>query len=187
MEPNMTFNYIDLNLCSSAEKQKEKVAFYPCCGNDFYEPLNILAGQVSRVVFCDIDAARHGHFNDFKLSGKCPPSIEASFLCLDAKEALDSFAQIDVFFYRCDSSGEGGSRVGVFSEDYFLKMVSKMPKDHGVIFTDGSNCWKNTFAKIIRQQGSRRFGWRIKPIVENPIRTRRGDLWVLSVKYEGKG
>lgn len=166
---------------------KEKVAFYPCCGNDFSEPLKILKGRVNRVFFCDIKSAYHDRFSQFKMSDEYPKGIDAFFLCCDAQEALEFLGQIDVFFYRCDSNGEGGSKVCVFSEDYFLRIVSKMPQGNGIIVTDGSNCWKNTFAKIIRPQGTRRYGWRVKPIAENPIKTRRGDLWVLSVKYEGKG
>ena len=167
------------------DEAKGSVAVYPCCGQDFLEPTKIMCDSVDSIIFCDKDPTRQKNFQSFKDRQALTLDVNLEFALLDAKTFLKTIPQIDTFFYRGDSEGEGGSGLHFFSGDLFTNIVEKMPSMGGRIITDGSNCWDKTFRKMIRPQGTCRYGWRVKPIDSQPIKTKRSDLWILSVRYEG--
>lgn len=91
-------------------------AFYPCCNRDVSEPIEILAGVVDRVVFCDIDASLHKHWNRQAATTVGHNLPAAEFVVDDALTALSGLGTIHVLFYRRDSDGEGGSGLFVLGD-----------------------------------------------------------------------
>jgi hypothetical protein len=83
--------------------QKNKVGFYPCCGEDILAPLEIMRGMVNRVIFCD---KAKGNLPDQKaildqVNIKSLPRPE--IIIDDLRNVIPRLPEIHVFFYKGDS------------------------------------------------------------------------------------
>lgn len=105
-----------------------KIAFYPCCASDFSAPIRLLKGIVDLVIFCDI-----------KFYGPLPQYPMARYIRDDVRNVLKGDLKFDLFFYRHDSMGEGGSEVPLLNKHYLSQIVKHFPPEGGMIITDGSN------------------------------------------------
>lgn len=172
-----------------------RVAFYPCCGGDVEEPLELLKGYVDEIIFCDILKSGKGVKRQ---SLKSIP--KATFWHGDVIEYIDHLPLLNVLFYRCDSGGacwhvikrlrdrglptdgvigEGGSGLEIMG-DLLPLILKKFHPSGGWIFSDGSNADKR-FKSLInapnewRNRPSTGFKFRHEP--DNSFRnTTRGDL-----------
>jgi hypothetical protein len=152
-----------------------RVAFYPCCGGDIVEPLELLKPHVDEVIFCDLKLRpkRRSH-----LPTEFIP--KATFWCADVISMIDHLPPISVLFYRCDTGGrlwhrikrlrerglptdgvigEGGSGLEIMGELLPL-ILKKFHPGGGWIFSDGSNADKR-FRSIIKNPDE----WRNRPSV----------------------
>jgi hypothetical protein len=94
-----------------------RVAFYPCCSTDVAGPLELLRDFADEVVFCDVNPSLPRLWKDIA-ARIAEGSPKASFLSEDVRTAVDGIERIDVFFYRHDSDGEGGSGVFVLGNSF---------------------------------------------------------------------
>lgn len=154
-----------------------KIAFYPCCANDFTEPYSILSEIVDEIIFCDISPLAEKEFH--KQQASFP---KASFLLQDVIIALKEINYIDVFFYRKDSTGEGGSAIYFFGDHVFPLIVEKLNKDGALIISDGSNARGANWRKIKRTNGATRYGRIFKPTNDQPYIEIRGNGPVLRIE-----
>ena len=111
----------------------KRIAFYPCCSTDFAEPYDILNSLVDHIIFCDTSKSA-------KILFDSQESLfpKATFWLKDAVDAIKEINQIDVFFYRSDSSGEGGSGLFFFGDNIFPILVEKFNPKGAMIISDGS-------------------------------------------------
>ncbi|HHW19180.1 MAG TPA: hypothetical protein GXX30_09845 [Firmicutes bacterium] len=138
------------------------ILFYPCCGNDTYEPIVLFHDVISEFHFVDIASIPRLPSIDGRGSLPLRPrlvtidrydSLEVHTWVIDTspKRTLRIFCHqedgekvfrqlqnLSVFFYRGDSPGEGGSGVWWLGPDLFNAVVEKLV-DGGLIVTDGSN------------------------------------------------
>ena len=121
-----------LNTFMIKKKNIHKTVFYPCCGMDVYNPIELLRSQSSNFIFCDIKNYRNWNKSHI-------PDIQVNYLKMDAWKAITKLPQIDILFYRRDGMSEGGSGIQVLGEQYLEKLLLKFPKSGGKIITDGSN------------------------------------------------
>ena len=157
-----------------------KIAFYPCCGRDVEEPRRILAGEVDRIVLCDINPALERLWK--RVAGMTPtgdglPTTE--FWVGDALPALSRLNSIDVLFCRRDSDGEGGSRLFVLGDVFLRAVLPRFASKGGLIVTDGSNSRGNNFTRMVRSAGLVKHGWRFAASSYQPYRAQHG-LWRIS-------
>jgi hypothetical protein len=120
---------------------KKITTFYPCCGADISDPIKILGEYSSNFIFCDIRS--HRNWREIQNS-----DVPATFLRMDAWNAIEKLPQIDVLFYRRDGMNEGGSGVEVLGDDYLEKLFQKFPPNGGKIITDGSNALGHQLDKL---------------------------------------
>lgn len=152
-----------------------RVAFYPCCGGDVEEPLELLKPYVDEIIFCDL-----------KLMPKCSKDLSSEFLPkatfwrADVISIIDRLPLINVLFYRCDSGGglwyyikslrekglptdgvigESGSGLEIMG-DLLPVILKKFHPSGGWIFSDGSNSDKR-FRSLIDAPDE----WRNRPSV----------------------
>ena len=115
---------------------QRRVGFYPCCANDVREPVEILAGQVDHIIFCD-RSAQDG-WNGFRHSENFVhskfPSFE--FRVGPWRKVVSKIDPFDLLFYRRDSEGEGGSGDSAISTDALQLLFGHM-SDPCWIITDG--------------------------------------------------
>lgn len=158
-------------------------AFYPCCGTDVYEPLMITAGMVANFVFCDSGTAHLDEWTRIKPTLDLSRLPRPTFIIEDARSVLSTIARFDVFFYRRDGVGEGGSGLYLLGKRLFPRILARFPTEGGLIITDGSNSGSGLFRKMLRPQGYSHIGWhfRIAPAPEQPFLDAYG-LHVLEVK-----
>lgn len=154
-----------------------KVAFYPCCATDFAEPYKLLCELVDEIIFCDSNPTAEKEFIKVKLSYP-----KATFLLQDVIIALKEINQIDIFFYRKDSNGEGGSSIYFYGDIVFPLIVEKLNKDGALIISDGSNARGANWRKIKRTNGATRYGRTFKPSIEQPFIDIRGNGPVLRIE-----
>ena len=74
-------------------------AFYPCCATDIEEPRRLLAGMVDEIIFCDIRSHK-----GWELTAATPGLPDARFEIMDVRSYLPILPQINVLFYRRDST-----------------------------------------------------------------------------------
>ena len=147
-----------------------KIGFYPCCGADIKVPLLIMRNYVDKVIFCDTNPRRLASFKKIKLN--LPPNLpESSLLIADANEVISQLDRIDVFFYRCDGVGEGGSGVIALGNRFLDMVIKRMPNEGGLIITDGSNSRQSNFERMSRPQGVFKFGRKLEPHPNNDLLT----------------
>ncbi|MCX8044593.1 MAG: hypothetical protein N3B18_10795 [Desulfobacterota bacterium] len=158
---------------------RSKIAFYPCCGQDIKEPLALLKPFADEVIFCDINSALFPHWRKAVSSTSRTP--RASFLIGDVRQVIASVEVIDVLFYRCDSSGEGGSGVFVLGDSFLPFILRRFPPQGGLIITDGSNSRGSNFERMIRQNGLTKHGWSFQKSSDQPYLERYG-LYIIEVK-----
>ena len=154
-----------------------RVAFYPCCANDFAEPYRLLCDLVDEIIFCDNNPKVEKEFTKLKLSYP-----KATFLLQDVIIALKEINHINVFFYRKDSNGEGGSSIFFFGDHVFPLIVEKLNKDGAFIISDGSNARGANWRKIKRTNGFIKHGRTFKPTIEQPFINIRGNGPVLRIE-----
>jgi hypothetical protein len=114
--------------------QPKKIAFYPCCSHDFDESYSILSKLADRIIYCDLSKSAQKKF-----IAELASFPKAQFILRDAVEAIKEIDCIDVFFYRKDSAGEGGSSICFFGDKIFPLIVEKLNKNRAFIIRDGSN------------------------------------------------
>ena len=130
--------------------------FYPCCGDDTSLPIELFGDCVESCVFADprqdgeLVYVRGGQqrkgigaIRVIKQSRLRPPRrrtqnavefIKDGVLCF-----LADVRALSVFFYRGDSTGEGGSDQHWLGPVLFNAVLSRL-QPGGLIVTDGSNC-----------------------------------------------
>jgi len=156
--------------------QHKKIAFYPCCSTDFPEAYSILCELVDEIIFCDISKLAERKFNEQKVVYP-----QATFLLKDAIEAIIVLEQIDVFFYRKDSNGEGGSNIFFFGDKVFPLIVEKLNKNGAIIISDGSNARGSNWRKMKRTNGVVIYDRFFKPAKEHKYAQIRGNGPVLTI------
>ena len=139
----------------------KRTAFYPCCSTDFAEPYDILNSLVDQIIFCDISISAAILFKSQEFVFP-----KATFWQKDALEAIKEINQIDVFFYRGDSAGEGGSGLFFFGDNIFPLLVEKFNPQGALIISDGSNARGSNWRKIKRKNGVTRYSRLFKPALE---------------------
>ena len=154
-----------------------KIAFYPCCANDFEESYAILSELVDKIIFCDLNKNAQNKFNE-----KRPFFPKAQFILKDAVEAIKEINCIDVFFYRKDSGGEGGSAIYFFGDRIFPFIVEKLNKNGVLIISDGSNARGSNWRKMSRKNGVELYGRFFKPADEQRYLECRGNGPVITIK-----
>ena len=138
----------------------QRIAFYPCCGGDIKVPALALTGVVDEIIYCYV---KPFIIDDALLVGRNGP--EQTFWAMDIREALDKISYIDVFFYRRDGTGEGGSGIFVLGRDLMPTILQKMIREPSLFITDGSNSRGGTFQKMQRNSGFSAWG---KHITKRP-------------------
>lgn len=128
--------------------EMDRIAFYPCCAADIRPPANALAGIVDEIIYCDISLSLR---DDRSLVASNGP--KRTFWRMDIREALEQIPRIDVFFYRRDSTSEGGSGAYVLGKYIMPLILAKMTRDPSLFVTDGSNSRGGTFRKMKRNSG----------------------------------
>jgi hypothetical protein len=133
-------------------------AFYPCCGSDTVELPRLLGPHVSVYHFADAyrgrGRVRPGRVRPQRISVECignvvvGPSrtetavIEGQQAVFHEKDGLltlvEDIRDLSVFYYRGDSSGEGGSGQRVLGPVGFHSVLARL-LDGGLICSDGSN------------------------------------------------
>lgn len=143
---------------------ERRVLFYPCCGDDLEPPVHYFWDEIDEFWFVDKRiprlqqslaeeiglevnqrlrrAIRHILKPQTRVECYCAIDRDNSkrIYCIsaDAEEIFPKMNRIDVFFYRGDSQGEGGSNI-YWLDKYIQEILRKMPPK-GYIVTDGSNC-----------------------------------------------
>ena len=133
--------------------QHKKIAFYPCCADDFEESYAILDDLADEIIYCGLSKSAQRTFNEkYKFFPK------AKFILTDAVEAIKEINCIDVFFYRKDSNGEGGSAIYFFGDKIFPFIVEKLNKNGSLIISDGSNARGSNWRKMNSKNGAELYG-----------------------------
>ncbi|NDD13804.1 MAG: hypothetical protein EB072_14435 [Betaproteobacteria bacterium] len=143
-------------------------ALYPCCGTDFEIPSTLLRSYADTVIFCDTNKRNRQKFKDWHADSSSAILIQTNFECIDVWDFLGTCSKLSAFFYRRDSSGEGGSGVPVFSDEFLEVLMAKF-EDTGYILSDGSNSVGGMFRAMIRISGLDRFGFRFRTVKEQPL------------------
>jgi hypothetical protein len=136
---------------------QHRVAFYPCCGLDIKRPLELLHRYADEVIFCDINESLLPRWKRI-VSTETATEPLPSFLIGDVREAISQVAVMNVFFYRRDSPGEGGSGVFVLGDSLLPHILQRFPAEGGLIITDGSNSRGSNFERMIRPNGMYKHG-----------------------------
>lgn len=126
----------------------KRIAFYPCCADDFEEPYRILSELADEIIFCDLSKSYEKKFYGFQILYP-----KAKFILNDAVKTIIDLEVIDVFFYRKDSNGEGGSAIYFFGDKIFPLIISKLNKDGAILITDGSNARGSNWRKMNKEKG----------------------------------
>lgn len=153
-----------------------KTAFYPCCADDFEESYAILSELAEEIIFCDLNISAQKKLNKQRTSFP-----KAQFILRDAVEAIKEIECIDVFFYRKDSNGEGGSAIYFFGDKIFPFIVEKLNKNGALIISDGSNARGSNWRKMSRKNGVELYGRFFKPADEQKYLERRGNGPVMTI------
>ncbi len=125
-----------------------RIAFYPFCGNDIKEPLEILNGRVDVVVFCDNDPQYKDYWHSEKRLKQLRPIPVSGFVCRDPIAVILDMRRIDVLFYRRYGGSTGENPFDL--QPYLLPLIlSRMPESGGLIITDGSICQPHMWEKIV--------------------------------------
>lgn len=126
--------------------------FYPCAGRD-HETVVDLFGEVSdRIILADPYIPRGGrgtprvtsidHIRQVAVRDEERPPFRHQMVEQYTQDGLVVFCRnvekLAVFFYRGDSTGEGGSNQWWLGETLFIAIVLSLP-EKGLIVTDGSN------------------------------------------------
>jgi len=157
-----------------------RIALYPCCGTDFEIPSTLLSSYADTVIFCDTNKRNRKEFKDWYAARSSAPLIQTKFECVDVWDLLKTCSKLSVFFYRGDSSGEGGSGIPVFSNEFLEVLMAKF-EDTGYILSDGSNSVGGMFQAMKRRSGVDRFGFRFRPVAEQPMLENHG-LFLIKVE-----
>jgi hypothetical protein len=152
-------------------------AFYPCCADDVSEPRRLLTGLVDEMIYCDL---RKPTSWDKEAIVDSTPAIR--FVCEDATRFIPQLPVIDVFFYRRDSSGEGGSGLYLLGKRWLPQILDRFASEGGLIIADGSNSGGGMFQKMTRPGGYAKesWGWRFRPTPDQPWLESHG-LHIISV------
>ena len=157
-----------------------RTAFYPCCNRDVEEPCRILAGEVQRIVLCDVNPSLEKHWRRIPTINLNDDLPATEFIVDDAFAALSRLAVIDVLFYRRDSGGEGGSGIFVLGDVFLRPLLKRFAPKGGLIITDDSNSRGSNFKRMVRRSGLAKHGWRFSASSDQPYRAQYG-LWRISV------
>jgi hypothetical protein len=161
-------------------KQHKTISFYPCCLFDFIEPYNILSKLTDEVIFCDISKSAQRRYKE--LRDKMPQS---RFILADAIETIEKLQQIDIFFYRKDSGGEGGSRIFFFGDKVFPILVKKFNPNGAEIISDGSNARGKNWSKMKRNNGVQLYDRYFKKNAIQNYLELEGNSQLISIKVLG--
>ena len=126
--------------------------------------------KLDEIIFCDNSITAQTEFN---IQQHLYP--KASFLLRDAILAIKEIEQIDIFFYRKDSNGEGGSSIYFYGDNIFPLIVEKLNPKGALIISDGSNARGANWRKIKRKNGAVRYNRQFKPTDEQQYLTLRGN------------
>jgi hypothetical protein len=157
----------------------KKIAFYPCCSDDFADSYLILSELVDTVIFCDVSKFAQKKFIEQRMNFP-----KAQFILMDAIEAIREMKCIDVFFYRKDSAGEGGSCIFFFGDRIFPFIVEKLNKNGALIISDGSNARGANWRKMKRKNGASLYGRNFKPAENQEYYNCRGNGPVLTIEVQ---
>ena len=124
----------------------------------------MLNGYVDEVIFCDPSPDVKTAFAS--IAGKAGDLPNARLISEGARRGIKTLGRIDVFFYRRDSTGEGGSNVLVLAKPFLPTVLEKMPSKGGLIITDGSNRGNHYYRKTFRPQGVEKFGYHLQALPE---------------------
>jgi len=155
----------------------KKLALYPCCSTDFAVPYEILSPLVDQIIFCDKSKSAADIFN---VQEALFP--KATFWLKDAIDAIKEINQIDVFFYRNDSAGEGGSRLFFFGDSIFPILVEKFNPHGALIISDGSNARGANWRKIKRNNGAIKYSRQFRPALEQKYLQIKGNKPIIIIE-----
>lgn len=146
-----------------------KIALYPCCGSDFDLPSTILLPYADTVLFCDVKTSNQREYIRWSRHGSGCMPIETQFSRESVWKLLLNFPELTTFFYRKDSSGEGGSGIKVFGDEFMSLLMTKFALS-GYIISDGSNSVDGIFQQMISRKGLERYGYFFSLSVEQPFK-----------------
>jgi hypothetical protein len=145
-----------------------KIALYPCCGSDFDVPSILLAKYAELVLFCDVKASNLREYDQWSRQHARASPIETRFSRQSVWKLLATSPKLTTFFYRRDSSGEGGSGIQVFGDEFMSLLMSKF-SSIGYIISDGSNSVDGIFSQMLSMQGLERYGYIFSSSCEQPF------------------
>ena len=157
-----------------------RVAFYPCCGRDIEQPLELLHGYADEVIFCESNQSLLPRWKT-AVNAATATKPAPAFLIGDVREAVSRIAVIDILFYRGDSAGEGGSGVFILGDSFLPYILRRFPAAGGLIISDGSNSRGGNFKRMIRLTGMCKTGWLFKKSNNQPFLDTDG-LYVINVR-----
>lgn len=159
--------------------QPKRISFYPCCNYDILESYDVLDQISDQIIYCDRSTSSLKYFES--ISKQVPNAI---FKCGDAIQILRDLEMIDVFFYRRDSAGEGGSGLFFWGDQYFPLVVEKLNPDGAKIISDGSNSRGKNWRKIKRTNGAIIYGRKFNKSINQDLIYLKGNGEVITIDVE---
>ena len=145
------------------QNSSHRIAFYPCCAGDISEPRRLLTGIVDEIIYCDRKRPP-----SWSRDAKVERMPVIRFIEDDVKSFIPQLPTISVFFYRRDSSGEGGSGLYLLGKRWLPEILKHFVSEGGLIITDGSNSGGGLYRKMKRPDGYTKesWGWRFQPALK---------------------
>ncbi len=159
--------------------QPKIISFYPCCHYDILESYEVLDQISDQIIYCDKSTSSLKYFESIR---KQVPN--AIFKCEDAIKVLKELEAINVFFYRKDSAGEGGSGLFFFGDQYFPLLVEKLSPYGSKIISDGSNSRGKNWRKMNRTNGAILYGRKFIKSINQDLIYLKGNGEVITIDVE---
>ncbi len=159
-----------------------RIGFYPFCGNDIKEPLEILNGRVDVVVFCDEDLQYKDYWHREKSLKRLKPTPVSGFVCREPSAVVLDIRRIDVLFYR-RRDGRGAGENFFDAQPYLLPLVlSRMPESGGLLITDGSICPPDMWERIVMDVKVIKYGCHFELRHPQPFQDKQPRLLQIQVR-----
>lgn len=152
-----------------------RIAFYPCCAEDFEMPTRLLSDYVDHIFFCDKNPTIRSPKNSRQVTAT------VQLIRAPAQDAVRTIPPINVLFYRRDNpEGEGGSGLFVLGDVFLRPLMGNFCIDGGLLITDGSNSRGGNFKKMISASGLQKFNRHFSASSHQPLLSEYG-LWCIDV------
>ena len=143
----------------------------------------MMKGLVGSVIFCDIKKISTRQQELFRKEAEERGLPKPKFIIDNVRKVIPTLPRIDIFYYRGDSPGEGGSGIFMLGKKWLSRILEHFPEKNGLIITDGNNCNKKQFRRMIQPGGYywSSMGWKFTRLLPTP-NPEIGGLYVLNVE-----